>query len=202
MKVKLGIVYSNNVNPKVGYLVFFEEELYRISEVSEQLVTLKGVFDNSTLVSSIEELSDKYIKFIAVHERIMYSIIHGDYNSVINNIKVSNNSGDNEFSNIIIRDIIEGTKDLYIMGNVTKIYCRILPDNLVEIINLKIIDAYDLLDKSNRLFTVVEKLDKGKNTRYVLKSRHRQDFTISTDRDAFKAVGMANYKDLFTTKIT
>ena len=199
MKVKLGIVYSNNVNPKVGYLVFFEEELYRISEVSEQLVTLKGVFDNSTLVSSIEELSDKYIKFIAVHERIMYSIIHGDYNSVINIIKASRAC---EYCNHIISDIINNITELYITGNVTKIYCRILPDNLVEIINLKIIDAYDLLDKSNRLFTVVEKLDKGKNTRYVLKSRHRQDFTISTDRDAFKAVGMANYKDLFTTKIT
>ena len=198
MKLKLGIVYTNNTHPKIGYLVFVEEELYSIKSITDESIVLKGVFDNSTMISSHEELCDKYIKFIAIHEKIMYPIINGDYHGIIK--LISNVTVDpSDESNQLISLIINNKYELMISGSITKIYCRANEHAFVEITNLNIIDANNLLDKSSRLFKITEKKNIGINTRYIIKC-NTKDLILDINRESFKLVGTANYKSLFTIK--
>lgn len=199
MNLKLGIVFTNNQLPKVGYLTFVDDQLYRITstyiaEDGNEFANLISIFDRSPYVLNINELRDRYIKFIAIHDKVMYSIIHGDYPEVTRFI--SKTFKDNaEDCDKCINDLINSNTELEINGFIKKIYCRVSEKDIVEIINLKLIDNYKLLDKRDRLFNIDSKVDSGVNTRYILKSGN---IIINTNRDSFKLVGSPNYKSLFS----
>jgi len=195
MKLKLGIVFTNNQIPKFGYLVYADDQLYKITDVSEESVNLISVFDGSAYACTKSELCDKYIKFIAIHEKCMYSIIHGDYSDIIRYIESLYPTS--ESRDKVIGSLINSEIEFLINGFLKKIYCRINEKDIVEIVNLDIIDSHKLLDKRDRLFTVETKIDSGTNTRYILKSN---GIIINTNRESFKIVGHPNYKSLFSIK--
>lgn len=200
MNFKLGIVLVNNITPKLGYLVFIEDQLYRINKIVGESVILKGIYEKDTMVSTINELSDKYVKFIAIHDKVMYSIIHGDYTDIVDFIKEQGEKL--SFDGDTLVTLLLNNYELFIKGQVIKIYCLVTVTNVVEIINLTLIDNYNLLEKQSRLFNVIQKTGKDKDTRYILQSKINDKCILNTDRDSFKIVGNHNYKSLFSTKTT
>lgn len=199
MKAVLDIVYMTIQKPKRGYLLFVDHELNKVEELlPDGNLKLSNMYIEDSMVKNISEVQEKFVKFIVRTPKLILPIIHTDYKKLVtslNNIISNMDAYDN--ADELIEDIINKNVEVSIDGEISKIPCKVLDDDKVEIVSLNIVDKYTLYDKTKRIFKVISILNKGVNTQYVLKSTI-DDLVIQANRESFSIVGKHNFKDLFS----
>ena len=210
MKVKIDIDFITNIYPRNGYLLFFNHKLYRVKAIGEvkngeKLLTCGHVFSNEVVQVNASEVLQYFIKFIARHDKITYSIIHGDYPKLIDKLKASseiavdgNNKPYDGNADELVEDILHKSMIVDYTGEITKIYSKLSDDDNVEITSIRIIDKYKLHEKSTRISKITAVINRGVKSRYVLSTR--DGIMIDANREDFKIIGKPNTKDLFSIK--
>lgn len=210
MKVKIDIDFITNIYPRKGYLLFFNHKLYKVIAIgeiknNEKLLTCQHVFSNEIVQVNSTEAISRFIKFIARHDKITYSIIHGDYPKLLDKLRNSSNvevDGNkhpyNGNTDELIEDILHKSMIVDYTGDIIKIYSKLSDDDNVEITNINIIDKYKLHNKTKRISKITAVINRGTRSRYVLSTK--DGVIIDANRNDFKIIGKPNTKDLFTIK--
>ena len=200
MKARMEIVYVTQNAPKKNYLFFINDILYRITNVDNSNIYCEEVFENDStknIIVNIEFIKDNFIKFLAITDKLIFSIIRRDYSDIVNMLNTYFNSNSIN-SNEGFKKMIENKAFCNIEGKVIKISSKPQINSTVEICNINIIDNNNLYDKTSRLFYIQSFEYKKNNIIYTL---CKDSIVVKCNRDSFKTINIPNYKNLFTLKI-
>lgn len=191
MKVKLEISIINQENPKVNYSVVYNNRICYITEINEEvLVTIKDYLDGEEFILDIDLVKSSHCIFIGKTDRTTKLFVHGDIPKIINFI----NSYDDYKS--YIEAIINNNKEIFINANVKKIYTKPKFSDTVEIVNINLIDSKNLINKSDRIFEIVDSY-KSKSNKDIYKLKNEK-VLLTAIRPQFKIINRSDYKELFT----
>lgn len=209
MKVTIDVEYITNNNPQIGFYLFFHKKLYKITNAykkdSETVLVCNHEFSDEIVSVYSKDVSKCLIKFIAKTPKLMYSVIHRDYGTIIDRLKDAaikgvdgNNDPYNGDADSLLFDVLYKVTILHAEGTVAQIFSKLTMDDNVEITNIDIIDEYKL-SKINRICKVNSVINKGAKSRYIL-SVVNTGQVLNAVRKDFKIVGKNNLKDLFSIR--
>lgn len=181
--------------PRVGYWVFNNDQFEKIEHIDKANNKIKCSMGGEL---TIEEASNKVAKLIGevtLNKESgittkTYSIIHGDYNTVIDYLyEDCNKPTDNICIN---KDILLTTGNLKMKGEFENILSKTVIDEVVNVININIIDKHELYNKEDRIGIVTNFDKRTRNFKIKLNTTgiefncKREDFTkVQTENSIY-----------------
>lgn len=195
--------------PKVGYWVLWNNDFCKITKIENNTVDMLPVGGDICYKDSIENVSNKIAKLIgevtfkSKHTEVIktYSIIHTEYDKLIeslyNEVEYSDEISDENRIYKTLKDGLFGGERIYYSGVFETILTKTVPDEVISIVNLNIIDTFKLYDSESRI-AIVTKFD-SKNHEFKAKLQ-KLDIELTLKREDFKKVNNDNIIQMIRLK--
>lgn len=201
MKGKLKIVFLRVDSPKINYLFYYEEILYKIKSIDLENDTIisESIYDSNVILQcDLEEIKEHFFKLIIETDKTILPIIRGDYKNIFlilkNYAPLKNVSADR-----YIQHIIDGTIDFHLSGSTIQISTNPKLNDTVELINIHVIDTNKLYEKNTRFFSIIN-IESSNGINIFELENKELDIKLRVRRGSFVVMGRINKKELFTIK--
>lgn len=167
------------VNDHLGYVSRMNGDEAIISFYFEDGKVIKLAKQTMTREDAIRTYGESVIKLIAIVDGNPISINHQNYKKIFTPMLTFEKGADESYISQFIKTK-EWSNPIY--GDISSVYSMLKVGDVVNIISLSIVDAYNLYDPMNRLARVKSK--KG-NSKYIvvrMDNECEDDFEITVDR--------------------
>lgn len=167
------------VNDHLGYVSRMNGDEAIISFYFEDGKVIKLAKQTMTREDAIRTYGESVIKLIAIVDGNPISINHQNYKKIFTPMLTFEKGADESYISQFIKTK-EWSNPIY--GDISPVYSMLKVGDVVNIISLSIVDAYNLYDPMNRLARVKSK--KG-NSKYIvvrMDNECEDDFEITVDR--------------------
>lgn len=167
------------VNDHLGYVSRMNGDETIISFYFEDGKVIKLAKQTMTREDAIRTYGESVIKLIAIVDGNPISINHQNYKKIFTPMLTFEKGADESYISQFIKTK-EWSNPIY--GDISSVYSMLKVGDVVNIISLSIVDAYNLYDPMNRLARVKSK--KG-NSKYIvvrMDNECEDDFEITVDR--------------------
>ena len=167
------------VNDHLGYVSRMNGDEAIISFYFEDGKVIKLAKQTMTREDAIRTYGESVIKLIAIVDGNPISINHQNYKKIFTPMLTFEKGADESYISQFIKTK-EWSNPIY--GDISSVYSMLKVGDVVNIISLSIVDAYNLYDPMNRLARVKSK--KG-NSKYIVVRMNNEcedDFEITVDR--------------------
>lgn len=199
MKTTLNLSIIEQVYPKVNYIVFWNNTLYKIIELDKEIVTLEDLETHIECKVAIENVIPNHVLFVMVGEYTTKTLLHSDIPKLIEQLKKHAKELDLSFSEFIFR-IINNQHIEHVDCEIKLVYSRPNKGDTIEIINVNIIDDNQLYDKSSRICRIddIETRDNKKDLIHVTSLSTNKNLKLL--RSQFVIKNKRDNKELFKLK--
>ena len=205
-------VVTIETKPKVGYWVLWNNQFCKITNIENNTVDMLPVDGDMCYKDSIENVSNKIAKLIgevtfkskSAKITKTYSIIHSEYDKIMQSL---NNPCEYDDSipeeKRIYKNLAEGLlkgERIYYEGVFEQIYTKTVPDDVIKLVNINIIDDLMLYDKPSRIGIVTKFNNENHTFEVVFNNVDKNTLTLTLKREDFVKVNADNIIQMIRLK--